>query len=108
MDALRVHDAMAAAMELARTANGYVDGREPWAQAKDASRADDLDETLATLARVLTVLTALFLPVTPKKMADLARQLGLESVPTLEQARSIPLGGLRVEKGAPLFPRPDR
>ena len=108
MDALRVHEAMAAAMELARTANGYVDGREPWAQAKDAARADDLDETLASLARVLTVLTALFLPVTPRKMADLARQLGLESVPTLEQARAIPLGGLRVERGAPLFPRPDR
>jgi len=108
MDALRVHDAMAAAMELARTANGYVDRREPWAQAKDESRAEDLDETLASLARVLTVLTALFLPATPQKMTDLAHQLGLKSVPTFEQARSIPLGGLRVEKGAPLFPRPDR
>ena len=108
MDALRVHDAMAAAMELARTANGYVDSREPWAQAEDASLADDLDETLASLARVLTVLTALFMPVTPQKMADLARQLGLQSVPTFAQARSLPLGGLRVEKGAPLFPRPDR
>ncbi len=108
MDALRVHDAMAAAMELARTANGYVDSREPWAQAEDASRGDDLDETLASLARVLTVLTALFMPVTPQKMVDLARQLGLQSVPTFAQARSLPLGGLRVEKGAPLFPRPDR
>ena len=108
MDALRVHEAMAAAMELARTANGYVDSREPWAQAKDASLADELDETLASLARVLTVLTALFLPVTPRKMEDLARQLGLESVPTLERARAMTLAGLRVEKGAPLFPRPDR
>ena len=108
MDGLRIHDALAAAMELARTANGYVDSREPWAQAKDASAASDLDETLASLARVLAVLTALFLPVTPQKMTDLAHQLGLESVPTLEQARAIPLGGLRVKKGAPLFPRPDR
>ena len=108
MRALRVHDAMAAAMELARTANGYVDSREPWAQAKDPSRSDELDETLASLARVLTVLTALFLPATPQKMADLAGQLGLESVPNLEEARSIPLGGLRIQKGPPLFPRPDR
>jgi methionyl-tRNA synthetase len=108
MDALRVHDAVAAAMELARTANGYVDRQEPWALAKDASRSGDLDETLASLARVLAVLTALFFPATPQKMTDLAHQLGLESVPTLEEARSIPLGGLRVEKGAPLFPRPDR
>ena len=108
MRALRVHDAMAAAMELARTANGYVDNREPWAQSKDPSRAEELDETLASLARVLTVLTALFLPATPQKMADLAGQLGLDGVPTLERARSIPLGGLRVEKGPPLFPRPER
>ena len=99
---------MAAAMELARTANGYVDRREPWAQAKDPSRAEDLDETLASLARVLTVLTALFLPVTPEKMTALASQLGLKSVPTFEEARSISLGGLRVEKGTPLFPRPDQ
>jgi methionyl-tRNA synthetase len=108
MDALRVHDAMAAAMELARAANGYVDSREPWAQAKDPSRAEDLDETLASLARALTVLTALFVPATPEKMADLARQLGLDSVPTFEQARTVTLGGLRIEKGDPLFPRPDR
>ncbi|MCH7857022.1 MAG: methionine--tRNA ligase [Gemmatimonadetes bacterium] len=108
MDALRVHDAMAAAMDLARTANGYVDRREPWAQAKDPSRAEDLDETLASLARVLTVLTALFLPATPEKMTALASQLGLKSVPTFEEARSISLGGLRVEKGTPLFPRPDQ
>jgi len=108
MDALRVHDAMAAAMELARTANGYVDDRKPWAQAKDTSQAEDLDETLASLARVLTVLTALFLPVTPQKMGELASQLGLESVPTLVESRSITLAGRRVSKGAPLFPRPDR
>ena len=108
MEAFRVHDAMAAAMDLARAANGYVDSREPWAQAKDASRAEELDETLASLARVLTVLAALFLPATPQKMTDLARQLGLERVPTFEQARTLPLGGLRVEKGGPLFPRPDR
>jgi methionyl-tRNA synthetase len=108
MDALRVHDAMAVSMDLARTANGYVDRREPWSQAKDPSGAEDLDETLASLARVLAVLTALFLPVTPQKMTDLAGRLGLKSVPTLDQARSISLGGLRVEKGAPLFPRVDR
>ena len=50
MDALRVHDAMATSMDLARTANGYVDRREPWSQAKDPSGAEDLDETLASLA----------------------------------------------------------
>ncbi len=108
MDELRVHDALASAMDLARTANGYVDRREPWAHAKDPERAGELDETLATLARALTVLTALFLPVTPEKMTDLARMLGLDAVPPLEKAAAMSLAGRRVSKGIPLFPKPDR
>ena len=107
LDDLKIHEALAASMDLARAANGYVDAREPWSQAKDPTLAAELDETLATLARSLTVLTALFLPVTPEKMTELARRLGLASVPTVEQATSIPLAGRSVEVGSPLFPRPD-
>jgi methionyl-tRNA synthetase len=107
MEDLRIHDALASAMNLARTANGYVDNREPWAQAKDPDRAGELDETLATLARVLTVLTALFLPVTPEKMTDLAKMLGLDGVPSLEEAVSQNLAGRTVTKETPLFPKPD-
>jgi methionyl-tRNA synthetase len=107
MDDLRIHDALASAMDLARTANGYVDSREPWAQAKDPERSGELDETLATLARVLTVLTALFFPVTPEKMTDLAKMLGLEGVPPLEEAVSQNLTGRTVTKGTSLFPKPD-
>ncbi|HSG50319.1 MAG TPA: methionine--tRNA ligase [Longimicrobiales bacterium] len=106
--AFRIHDALGAAMDLARDANGYVETREPWAQAKDAGRADELDETLATLARALTLLAALFQPVCPRKMEELAARLGLDGVPTLDQARTVPLAGNRVAKGDPLFPRKDR
>jgi methionyl-tRNA synthetase len=101
----RLHDALGAAMELARRANGYVEEREPWAQAKDPKRAAELDETLATLARVLAVLTALFQPVCPSKMRELAARVGLPRVPTLREAGAVPLSGNRVSKGTPLFPR---
>jgi methionyl-tRNA synthetase len=104
---LRLHDALAAAMDLARAANGYVEEREPWAQAKDPDRADDLDETLATLARVLTVLAALFHPVCPAKAAELADRLGLDAAPTLAEARDQRPGGAHVTKGDPLFPKVD-
>jgi methionyl-tRNA synthetase len=107
MGAFRVHDALGSAMDLARTANGYVEEREPWAQVKDPEGAEALDETLATLARALTVLAALFKPVMPDKMEELAGRLGLDSVPTLEAARSGSLAGNAVTKGTPLFPRPD-
>lgn len=107
MEDLRVHEAMAAAMDLARVANGYVEEREPWALARDTDRAEELDETLATLARTLVVLSAVFLPAMPSRMARLADQLGLDSVPTLDEARGISPAGLRVEKRSGLFPRPN-
>ncbi len=103
----RVHDAFAAAMDLARTANGYVEERQPWAQAKDPAEADALDETLASLVRALTVLCALFQPVCPSKMEELARRLGLDGVPRLDDSLTVPLAGRSVAKGDPLFPRVD-
>ncbi len=106
--AYRVHDALGAAMDLARDANGYVEEREPWAQAKDESRAEELDETLASLARVLVVLTALFQPVCPDRMGELASRLGLAGVPTLAEALEVDISGNEVAKGSPLFPRKDR
>jgi methionyl-tRNA synthetase len=105
MAVYRVHDALAAAMDLARDSNGWVEERQPWAQAKSPATATDLDETLATLARVLVALAALFQPVTPAKMADLCSRLGLDHVPTLAEAQMASLGGRRVRKDAPLFPR---
>jgi methionyl-tRNA synthetase len=106
--AYRLHDALAAAMDLARTANGYVEDREPWAQAKDSDRATDLDETLASLVRVLTVLAALFHPVCPGRSDELARRLGLSRVPTLSEARDLDPSGRRIEPGTPLFPKMEK
>jgi len=107
MGRFRVHDALAAVMDLARLANGYVEERAPWSQAKDPALAPALDETLATLARVLTALCALLEPVAPARMAELAARLGLDRVPDLEEAREVPLAGRTVRKGDPLFPKVD-
>ena len=105
MNGLRLHRALGAAMDLARHANRYVEEREPWLQARDPERAPDLDETLASLARCLTVLAALLEPVMPAKMGVLAGTLGLARVPTLDRALDAPLAGRAVTRGEPLFPR---
>jgi methionyl-tRNA synthetase len=105
MGELRVNEALGHAMDLGRAANGYVESREPWAQAKDQARAAELDETLSTLARVLLVLSALLLPAMPSRMKELAQRLGADDVPTLNEAPGILLAGSGVEKGLPLFPR---
>lgn len=105
--AFKIHDALAAAMDLGRAANGYVEERQPWAQAKDPDQAEALDETLATLARSLCVLAALFEPVTPTAMRELAGWLGLDDVPRLDAAAHVTVGGRSVERGVALFPRVD-
>lgn len=105
MNGLRLHRALGGAMELARHANRYVEEREPWVQARDPERAPDLDETLVSLARCLTVLAALLEPVMPAKMGVLAGTLGLARVPTLDRALDAPLAGRAVTRGEPLFPR---
>ncbi len=107
MDAYRVHEAFGAAMDLARQANGYVEAREPWAQAKDPTQADALNETLASLVRALAVLCAVFQPVVPAKMAELAGSLGLDRIPSIQESLEIPLAGRSLTKGPPLFPRAD-
>ncbi|HKJ02817.1 MAG TPA: class I tRNA ligase family protein, partial [Longimicrobiales bacterium] len=105
MELFRVHDALAAAMDLARTANGYVEERQPWNQAKEPALAAALDETLATLARTLVALAALLQPVAPAKMTELARRLGLDRVPVLAEVHRVGLAGNKVQKGGPLFPK---
>jgi methionyl-tRNA synthetase len=112
MDRLRVHEALGEAMDLARRANSYVEDREPWslarAEREEETSGAELDETLATLLRVLVLLTALFLPAMPRKMEELADQLGLDGIPTLDAAQGISPADLRVGKGSALFPKPER
>lgn len=105
MARFKIHDALGAAMDLGRAANGYVEERQPWSQAKDPAQGSDLDETLATLIKSLTVLCALFQPVVPAAMAELSGRLGLSGVPRLEESRTVTTGGRVVQKGAPLFPK---
>ncbi|MDX1648059.1 MAG: methionine--tRNA ligase [Longimicrobiales bacterium] len=101
----KLHEAMAAAMDLARAANVYVEERAPWSQAKRPDEGDELDETLSTLVRALTVLLALFKPVAPESMLQLAGLLGLDDVPTLDEAVAMEAAGRGTSKGPPLFPK---
>jgi methionyl-tRNA synthetase len=107
MDAGLLHLGIAAASKLTADANGFVEEQAPWLLAKDPEGREELDATLASLARCLLVLATLLHPVMPRKMDELARRLGVEAVPTLPACLMMDLTGLRVERGDPLFPRPD-
>ena len=105
MEELQVHSALDVAMDLARKANAYIDQKEPWAMARDTAQVQSLDTTLATLHRILTLLTILLFPVMPEKMSELARRLGLSTVPTLNNFDVILSERSKVEEGSPLFPK---
>jgi methionyl-tRNA synthetase len=108
MDADLLHQGIAAAMELTGAANGFIEERAPWNQAKDPAQSDALDATLGALARTLAALTAMLEPFMPVKMRRMARALGLDDVPLLGDVVDLDLAGRTVERGDVLFPRPDR
>jgi methionyl-tRNA synthetase len=108
MDANLLHQGIAAAMELAGAANGFIEEQAPWSLAKDPDQASELDDTLAALARTLAALATLLEPFMPDKMRTLARTLGLEEIPLLDDVADLDLTGHTAQRGDVLFPRPDR
>jgi len=107
LEGYRLHEGFAAAMNLARGANGFVEAKEPWSLARDPEGGNELDRTLATLVRTLAILAAMFEPVTPNKAHKLAMRLGLDSVPLFAELDALEVGGRLVTVGSPLFPRVD-
>lgn len=105
MDTNLLHHGTAAALDLARAANGFIEERAPWEQAREPDQAAALDATLASLARTTLTLAILFEPFMPHKMKDLAARLGFDAVPSLATLESPKLAGRRIHKGEVLFPR---
>lgn len=89
--------------------NEYVDRQAPWKMAKEASRTDELNATMAALCRHLARHCVALYPFMPNKATELWRSLGapgdlaaqrFDALPTLDCA------GWRVTKGTPMFPKP--
>jgi len=107
MDRHLLHRGIEAARELTSTANGFVEEQAPWALARDEEAAGELDDTLHGLTWCLAALAALYHPFLPGKMEEMTRRLGLDRVPDLDELSTLSLSGRTVERGEPLFPRPE-
>ncbi len=103
--AYQLHEGFAAAMELARAANGFIEEHRPWSLARDPARAGELECVLATLVRTLATLAAMFEPVMPSRSLELARRLGLDGVPLFGELPGLEMGGRSVVVTGPLFPQ---
>jgi methionyl-tRNA synthetase len=105
LDRAELSQALEAIWQRVRRLNRYVEERAPWQLAKDPAQADALDETLASLAeglRVVTVLLHPYMPGSTEKLLDALRrpELGYEG------ARFAAAGwGGEVAAIEPLFPK---
>jgi len=111
MEDLRLHEGIAAALDLVRAANGFVDETQPWSLAKaerDGADREALDVVLGDLVRALGAVAAMLAPFMPRKAAEIWVSVGGEGdAPGLVDLEAC-LGELsQVAKGPVLFPRPE-
>ncbi|MGH7462622.1 MAG: methionine--tRNA ligase, partial [Longimicrobiales bacterium] len=106
MDDNLLHHGIAAAIELSSAANGFIEERAPWSQARDPAAQRELDDTLGALARALVAVATLLSPFVPDRMEEIGKRLGLSTLPLLDQVVVTDLRGKRVSRGDVLFPRP--
>jgi methionyl-tRNA synthetase len=76
MNAHALHDGVAAAFRLVSAANNFIAETQPWAMAKDPSKADRLNGVLADCAEAVRVAATLLAPVMPSSAAEILRRLG--------------------------------
>jgi methionyl-tRNA synthetase len=94
-------------LELARTANGYIDATRPFSLAKDPAQAARLDTVLNLAIQATKNALVAVLPVLPVKAREGLTQLGVDlHGKTLEQLFSTPLApGHQLGEAKPLFPK---
>ena len=88
-----------------RRLNRYVEERAPWQLARDPDAAAALDETLASLAEGVRVLSVLLHPYMPAATAKLLDALGAPRFDYPGAAFAPQVSGGSVSTLEPLFPK---
>ena len=108
MDGFALERGTAAAFQIVDAANEFIASSEPWAIARDETRAGELSQVLFDVAEAVRVAAILLLPVTPRSSAEILRRVG-ETKPApdirLADAAWRNEGARTILKGDPLWPR---
>jgi methionyl-tRNA synthetase len=105
-----LHDALSAVARLTGRANEYTQAVSPWLLAKAPEQRAALEQCLASLIRRLARQAVLLSPFMPSKAEALWRMIGAPGTVAsqrVEALRALRVDGWTVEKGSPLFPRPE-
>lgn len=103
---MRLHEAVAAALDLVKQTNGYLERKTPWLAVR-RGQEESMRTTLYYASEALRLVALVLQPVMPERMAVMMEQLGVSLSDTVSSAGQW--GGLRVgvlvRSGVPLFPR---
>ncbi|WP_455378823.1 methionine--tRNA ligase [Petrachloros mirabilis] len=96
--------------ELISLCDEYIDKAAPWQLAKQPEDHPRLNTVLNTASRILRLLSAVLYPYMPNTAEQLVRQLGItldfsKPVPQEAYEWDTPMVGVKINKGAGLFPR---
>jgi methionyl-tRNA synthetase len=112
-DRLEFNRALEAVGNLIQLADQYIDKTAPWTLAKKPESRPRLQTVLYHASETLRLLCLAIAPFMPQTAEVMARQLGLDTAPSLAaQVRASRWGGLipgtKIAKGPALFPRIDQ
>ena len=103
----KVDQGIAAAMNVVRAGNRYLEKCAPWTLAKNGE-TERLHTVLSTAAEAIFQVAVLLHPVMPTKMTELLQALGMDknAIPNIAQLAGHPgVAGLTMVDVPPLFPR---
>jgi methionyl-tRNA synthetase/methionyl-tRNA synthetase C-terminal region/beta chain len=109
MDKFSFSQALEEIWIVVRRTNKYIDETMPWVLAKDESTKDRLDTVLHNLAETLRIVSVLIYPFMHTTSKEIRKQLGIWYADVVwEDAFQFDMmGGEKVKKGNPIFPRLD-
>jgi methionyl-tRNA synthetase len=105
LDRLEVTQALELIWHRVRRLNRYVEERAPWQLARDPEAADALDETLASLAEGLRVVSVLLHAYMPASTARLLEAIGAPGSDYVAASFAPHVSGGWVSALEPLFPK---
>ena len=109
MERLAIHEGVSAAFDLIDATNEYIAEVQPWAVAKNAARATELDQQLFEIAEAVRISALLLTPVMPASAAEVLRRVGerrdASSLRLDSDAEWSTTGERVIVKGDPLWPR---
>ncbi|MDI6631162.1 MAG: class I tRNA ligase family protein, partial [Thermoanaerobacteraceae bacterium] len=109
VDRLELAEALAAVWQPVSRANKYLDETAPWNLGKDPARRERFNTVIYNVLEVYRFVTVLLSPFMPGFPERVWPQLGIADQPELHTFASLTWGrfppGVKVRRGAPLFPR---